>query len=142
MQEFQRPALEALPQPLEDGTTAIARAAGHAIFPASVQYGSAKRLGGSFYRKFYLLVETSEWHELAVHPGQVNGGGSVEESHASRVRRKLALAPSRPRGVEGREVASLVFSAAPPHAVGGAFRRLGHVRATRSGAETSCFARC
>jgi magnesium chelatase family protein len=32
--EFQRPALEALRQPLEDGVVAIARAAGAAIFPA------------------------------------------------------------------------------------------------------------
>jgi len=35
--EFQRPALEALRQPLEDGTIAIARAAGQAIFPARFQ---------------------------------------------------------------------------------------------------------
>ena len=32
--EFQRPALEALRQPLEEGTIAIARAAGQAVFPA------------------------------------------------------------------------------------------------------------
>jgi magnesium chelatase family protein len=32
--EFQRPALEALRQPLEDGTIAIARAGGQALFPA------------------------------------------------------------------------------------------------------------
>ncbi len=35
--EFQRPALEALRQPLEDGMIAIARAAGQAIFPARFQ---------------------------------------------------------------------------------------------------------
>lgn len=35
--EFQRPALEALRQPLEDGTIAIARVAGHALFPARFQ---------------------------------------------------------------------------------------------------------
>ena len=35
--EFQRPALEALRQPLEDGTIAIARATGQAIFPARFQ---------------------------------------------------------------------------------------------------------
>ena len=35
--EFQRPALEALRQPLEDGTVAIARASGFAIFPARFQ---------------------------------------------------------------------------------------------------------
>jgi len=35
--EFQRPTLEALRQPLEDGTIAIARAAGQALFPASFQ---------------------------------------------------------------------------------------------------------
>jgi magnesium chelatase family protein len=35
--EFQRPALEALRQPLEDGTIAIARAAGQAVFPARFQ---------------------------------------------------------------------------------------------------------
>ena len=35
--EFQRPALEALRQPLEDGVVAIARAAGAAIFPARFQ---------------------------------------------------------------------------------------------------------
>jgi len=35
--EFQRPALEALRQPLEDGIVAVARAAGAAIFPARFQ---------------------------------------------------------------------------------------------------------
>jgi magnesium chelatase family protein len=35
--EFQRPALEALRQPLEDGVVAIARAAGAAVFPARFQ---------------------------------------------------------------------------------------------------------
>ena len=35
--EFQRPALEALRQPLEDGFIAVARAAGQAIFPARFQ---------------------------------------------------------------------------------------------------------
>jgi magnesium chelatase family protein len=35
--EFQRPALEALRQPLEDGAIAISRAAGQAIFPARFQ---------------------------------------------------------------------------------------------------------
>ncbi len=35
--EFQRPALEALRQPLEDGIVAVARAAGSAIFPARFQ---------------------------------------------------------------------------------------------------------
>ena len=37
MPEFQRPALEALRQPLEDGVVAVARAAGAAIFPARFQ---------------------------------------------------------------------------------------------------------
>ncbi len=35
--EFQRPTLEALRQPLEDGVVAIARAAGQALFPARFQ---------------------------------------------------------------------------------------------------------
>jgi magnesium chelatase family protein len=35
--EFQRPALEALRQPLEDGEVAVARAAGRAVFPARFQ---------------------------------------------------------------------------------------------------------
>jgi len=35
--EFQRPALEALRQPLEDGVVAVARVAGSAIFPARFQ---------------------------------------------------------------------------------------------------------
>jgi magnesium chelatase family protein len=35
--EFQRPALEALRQPLEDGIVSVARAAGQALFPASFQ---------------------------------------------------------------------------------------------------------
>jgi magnesium chelatase family protein len=35
--EFQRPALEALRQPLEDGVVAIARAGGQAVFPARFQ---------------------------------------------------------------------------------------------------------
>jgi magnesium chelatase family protein len=35
--EFQRPALEALRQPLEDGVVAIARATGSAVFPARFQ---------------------------------------------------------------------------------------------------------
>ncbi len=37
MPEFQRPTLEALRQPLEDGVVAIARAAGQALFPARFQ---------------------------------------------------------------------------------------------------------
>jgi len=37
MAEFQRPALEALRQPLEDGIVSVARAAGQAIFPARFQ---------------------------------------------------------------------------------------------------------
>jgi magnesium chelatase family protein len=37
MPEFQRPALEALRQPLEDGAITIARAGGRAIFPARFQ---------------------------------------------------------------------------------------------------------
>jgi magnesium chelatase family protein len=35
--EFQRPALEALRQPLEDGVVAVARVAGSAVFPAAFQ---------------------------------------------------------------------------------------------------------
>jgi magnesium chelatase family protein len=35
--EFQRPTLEALRQPLEDGVVAVARAQGHALFPACFQ---------------------------------------------------------------------------------------------------------
>ncbi len=35
--EFQRPALEALRQPLEDGVVAVARASGQALFPARFQ---------------------------------------------------------------------------------------------------------
>jgi magnesium chelatase family protein len=35
--EFARPALEALRQPLEDGVVSVARAAGHALFPARFQ---------------------------------------------------------------------------------------------------------
>ena len=35
--EFQRPALEALRQPLEDGVVAVARATGQALFPARFQ---------------------------------------------------------------------------------------------------------
>ncbi|MGZ4463236.1 MAG: YifB family Mg chelatase-like AAA ATPase, partial [Gaiellaceae bacterium] len=35
--EFARPALEALRQPLEDGTISVARASGHATFPARFQ---------------------------------------------------------------------------------------------------------
>ena len=35
--EFQRPALEALRQPIEDGEVAVARAAGRAVFPARFQ---------------------------------------------------------------------------------------------------------
>src|SRR5262245_66278639 len=35
--EFQRPALEALRQPLEDGVISVARVGGRAVFPARVQ---------------------------------------------------------------------------------------------------------
>jgi magnesium chelatase family protein len=35
--EFQRPVLEALRQPLEDGVISVARASGHALFPARFQ---------------------------------------------------------------------------------------------------------
>lgn len=42
--EFQRPALEALRQPLEDGFVSVARAAGRVIFPARFQLvGTTKR---------------------------------------------------------------------------------------------------
>jgi magnesium chelatase family protein len=42
--EFPRPVLEALRQPLEDGTVAIARVGGRVVFPASFQLvGTAKR---------------------------------------------------------------------------------------------------
>ncbi len=42
--EFQRPALEALRQPLEDGVVSIARVAGRALFPARFQLVGAMNL--------------------------------------------------------------------------------------------------
>jgi magnesium chelatase family protein len=42
--EFQRPALEALRQPLEDGLVAIARAEGRAVFPARFQLVAAMNM--------------------------------------------------------------------------------------------------
>ncbi|HEY0415100.1 MAG TPA: YifB family Mg chelatase-like AAA ATPase [Gaiellaceae bacterium] len=42
--EFQRPALEALRQPLEDGVVAIARVGGRAVFPARFQLVAAMNL--------------------------------------------------------------------------------------------------
>jgi magnesium chelatase family protein len=42
--EFQRPALEALRQPLEDGVVTVARVAGRAVFPARFQLVGAMNL--------------------------------------------------------------------------------------------------
>jgi magnesium chelatase family protein len=42
--EFQRPALEALRQPLEDGVVSIARVAGQALFPARFQLAATMNL--------------------------------------------------------------------------------------------------
>jgi magnesium chelatase family protein len=42
--EFQRPALEALRQPLEDGVVSVARVAGRAVFPARFQLVGAMNL--------------------------------------------------------------------------------------------------
>ena len=42
--EFQRPALEALRQPLEDGVVSIARAEGQAVFPARFQLAATMNL--------------------------------------------------------------------------------------------------
>jgi magnesium chelatase family protein len=42
--EFQRPALEALRQPLEDGLVAVSRVAGRAVFPARFQLVAAMNL--------------------------------------------------------------------------------------------------
>jgi magnesium chelatase family protein len=42
--EFQRPALEALRQPLEDGLVSVARADGRAVFPASFQLVAAMNM--------------------------------------------------------------------------------------------------
>ncbi|HEX3805857.1 MAG TPA: YifB family Mg chelatase-like AAA ATPase [Gaiellaceae bacterium] len=42
--EFQRPALEALRQPLEDGVVSVARVAGRAVFPAQFQLVGAMNL--------------------------------------------------------------------------------------------------
>jgi magnesium chelatase family protein len=42
--EFQRPALEALRQPIEDGAVAVARAGGRAVFPARFQLAATMNL--------------------------------------------------------------------------------------------------
>ena len=42
--EFQRPALEALRQPLEDGIVSVARAEGRAVFPARFQLAAAMNM--------------------------------------------------------------------------------------------------
>ena len=42
--EFQRPALEALRQPLEDGIVSVARVGGRAVFPARFQLVGAMNL--------------------------------------------------------------------------------------------------
>jgi magnesium chelatase family protein len=90
--EFQRPALEALRQPLEDGAVSVARVAGRALFPARFQLVGAMNLCPCGARG-------DSAAQCACTPERI-GRYREKLSRALLDRFDLALVTPRPRGVE------------------------------------------
>ena len=125
--EFQRPALEALRQPLEDGVVVVTRVAGRAVFPARFQLVAAmnlcpcgargdpavqcsctpervhryrEKLSRALLDRFDLLltVPRPRGSELAGAPGEPSGGVRERVLAARLVLRERSPALSEPAG--------------------------------------------
>jgi magnesium chelatase family protein len=123
--EFQRPALEALRQPLEDGVVAVARVTGRAVFPARFQLVGAMNLCACGARG-------DPTAECSCSPERVHRYRE-RLSRALLDRFDLVLAVPRPRGEE-LAAGPAEGSAVVRERVGEARARLGSAPPVREGA--------
>ena len=151
--EFQRPALEALRQPLEDGSVTVARAAGRVVFPARFQLVATMNLcacGGrgdpsaqctcsaqrlARYRDklsralldrfdLVLAMPRVRGEELAAAPGE---GSAAVGTRVAAARERLAIRPPR----RDAEADALLRRAADRlHLSGRGYARVGRVART------------